>query len=77
MNMLKFVISNRVGMAFNWVGSAPKSPDQPKKHAFKETLTYKALNGKIHRSLAKTASVYYLGLRCLKLLKNLVLFNSH
>lgn len=49
-------------MAFNWAGSAPKSPGQPKKSSFKETLTYKALNGKFHRPLAKTASMYYISL---------------
>lgn len=46
MNMLKYVLSNKVGMGFNWAGSAPKLANQPRKHAFKDTKMYKALNGK-------------------------------
>lgn len=38
-------MTNRLGMSFNWAGSAPKSAAQRRKYAFKETLAAKVING--------------------------------
>ncbi|XP_050309138.1 uncharacterized protein LOC126745359 isoform X5 [Anthonomus grandis grandis] len=44
MNMMKFLFTNKLGMAFNWTGSAPKSPNHIRKYAFKGTRTYQIVN---------------------------------
>ncbi|XP_050315917.1 uncharacterized protein LOC126750366 isoform X2 [Anthonomus grandis grandis] len=44
MNMMKCLLTNKLGMAFNWAGSAPKSTNQKRKYAFKDTRTYQIIN---------------------------------
>ncbi|CAH1131648.1 unnamed protein product [Ceutorhynchus assimilis] len=52
MNMMKFLITNEIGMQFNWAGSAPKDERYQQKYPFKDTKMFSLINDAVKLTFA-------------------------